>query len=351
MKSALPGAEIFYAMKANPNLQVMATLKNAGAKVDVVSRGEIRRALEAGFEPTDIVYSGVGKTEREINEALFLGIYQINVESIPELQRIASLVRAKSTKAAIALRLNPNIDINTHPYIATGLNENKFGMELIQLAEIESLLQLNSDCLSLVGISLHLGSQMMEFSGFREALRILNPIYKNLQAKFPTLQRFDIGGGLGVYYQGQHLRAEEALLAEYAQIVKEETANLNCQLQMEPGRWIVSHAGALLSQVQYVKVTSMKTFLVLDSGMNHLVRPALYEAYHEIYTVKKSSNAKMKVYDIVGPICESADIFAKGRSLPECKEGDFVVIADAGAYGYSMANTYNLQDLPGEICF
>lgn len=350
MKAAVPGAQIFYAMKANPNLEVMAALKGAGSKVDVVSRGEIQRALQAGFEPVDIVYSGVGKTEREINEALFLGIYQINVESIPELLRIAHLARKKSTTASIALRLNPNIDINTHPYIATGLTENKFGMELTQLGQIEKILKDYADCLQLVGISLHLGSQMLEFSGFREALQILVPIYKDLRGKFSSLERFDIGGGLGVYYDSVRTVEEEALLAEYAKIIKDETAGLDCQLQMEPGRWIVAHAGALLTQVQYVKETSMKTFLVLDSGMNHLVRPALYEAYHGIHPVIKNEGVPTRSYDVVGPICESADFFAKDRQMSECKQGDFLLIADAGAYGFSMANTYNLQDLPAEIC-
>jgi diaminopimelate decarboxylase len=350
MKAALPGVGIYYAMKANSNLDILRALKTEGAKIDVVSRGEIARALEAGFAPQDIVFSGVGKTVKDLERAIELSIHQINVESAPELLRIAEMAKEKNRKVAIALRLNPNISIDTHPYIATGLHENKFGIELSVLPEIQGILQRHQDQIELKALSLHLGSQMLEFSGLREALQILKKVYKDLQSQFPSLQRFDFGGGLGINYETTDLMQEQQDLNSYAKVVLAELSELKAELQTEPGRWIVAHAGVLLAQVQYVKETPYRTFLVLDSGMNHLIRPALYQAHHQIFSLRLRGSGQ-KVYDVVGPICESADFFAKERRLAECFQNDFLVIADAGAYGYSMANTYNLQDLPSEFSF
>lgn len=348
MKKALGTTRLFYAVKANPNVEVLQRLKKLGAGADVVSLGEIKRALESGFSVQDIVYSGVGKTRHEITEALKLGIYQINVESLPELERIGSIAKSMGKKASVALRLNPDIDIKTHPYIATGLKDNKFGMELSLIPELVKCLKAHEDSIELVGVSLHLGSMMMEFSGYKEALQILKKIYVDLQKQFPTLKRFDFGGGLGVFYDRLDLELEESLLRDYAKITLETLSDLNCELQSEPGRWLVGHCGALITQVQYIKKTSAKTFLVVDSGMNHLIRPSLYEADHLILPLVKSSE-NMKA-DVVGPICESSDFFAKDRTLGKVSEGDFVAVMDAGAYGYSMASIYNLQELPLEIC-
>ncbi|MFS4459704.1 diaminopimelate decarboxylase [Bdellovibrio sp. HCB2-146] len=348
MSEALKGVRLFYAMKANSHPQVLQKLKSMGAGADVVSLGEIKRALESGFGPEDIVYSGVGKTRFEIEEALRLGIYQINVESLPELERIGEMAAAKSMKASIALRLNPDIDIKTHPYIATGLKDNKFGMELSLIPALIACLQKYKSSLELVGVSLHLGSQMLEFAGYQEALLRLKNVYRDLQAQFPSLQRFDFGGGLGIFYDRQDLALEESLLQEYAQITLSTLTDLNASLQSEPGRWLMGHCGVLISQVQYIKKTSQKTFAIIDAGMNHLIRPSLYEAHHEIIPLVKKSGAM--VCDIVGPICESSDFFAKDRSITGVAEGDFVAVMDSGAYGYSMASQYNLQDLPLEIC-
>lgn len=350
MQQVLKKNKIFYAMKANSHLDVMRTLQKNGAGADVVSAGEIERALQSGFKPEDIVFSGVGKTEKEINRALELKIYQINVESMPEMQRIAKLAKAKEMKAQIALRLNPNIDIKTHPYIATGLHENKFGMELSALEQIQTLLQEHKDSLELVGLSLHLGSQMHNLSGFRDGLKLLKPVYLNLKQKFPTLQRFDVGGGLGIFYDEMNLEKENSLLAHYAEIIDHELKDLNCEIQSEPGRWLVGHAGVLLTQIQYVKDTPYRTFLVVDAGMNHLIRPSLYDAYHGIFPMKQDPKRAHKAYDVVGPICESSDFFAKDRKLQESKQDEFLVIADAGAYGFSMASHYNLKDEAKEIC-
>lgn len=348
MATALKSVRLFYAMKANSNPGVLQKLRSLGAGADVVSLGEIKRALEAGFQPGDIVYSGVGKTRHEISEALKLGILQINVESLPELERIGKIARELGKKTQVALRLNPDVDIKTHPYIATGLKDNKFGMELSLIPALTQVLKAYSDVIELAGVSLHLGSQMLEFSGYQEALQKLKRVYLDLKKDFPTLRRFDFGGGLGIFYDRADLEMEQSLLKEYAQITLETLGDLQCELQSEPGRWLVAHCGALLTQVQYIKETSAKTFVIVDAGMNHLIRPSLYEASHRIEPLIKKSEAM--VVDIVGPICESSDFFAKERSLPKVQEGDFLAILDSGAYGYSMASVYNLQELPLEIC-
>lgn len=350
MEKALKGVRIFYAMKANSNPEVLRCLQQAGAGAgaDVVSLGEIKRALENGFSAKDIVYSGVGKTSHEITEALKLEINQINVESLPELIRIGQIAETLGKRAAVALRLNPDIDINTHPYIATGLRDNKFGMELSLLPELIECLGKYSKSIELVGVSLHLGSQMLEFEGYKEALRKLKSAYISLQKEFPSLRKFDFGGGLGIFYDRFDLAKEELLLQEYAEITLSSLKELHCELQSEPGRWLVGHAGALITQVQYIKTTSQKKFVIVDAGMNHLIRPSLYEADHLIMPLEKKSREGL--VDIVGPICESSDFFAKDRIMGEVQEGDFLVVMDSGAYGYSMASVYNLQELPLEIC-
>jgi diaminopimelate decarboxylase len=348
LAEALAGVRLYFAVKANPNPQVLQCLKSAGAGADVVSLGEIKRALESGFLPEDIVYSGVGKTRHEITEALQLGVLQINVESLPELQRIGEIAEKLGKKAHVALRLNPDVSIQTHPYIATGLRDNKFGMELSMIPELTDCLKKHVNSLELVGVSLHLGSQMLEFSGYQEALTKLKASFLSLQKDFPTLRRFDFGGGLGVVYEKQDLELEGRLLKEYAGITKGVLGDLKCELQSEPGRWLVAHAGVLLTQVQYIKKTSAKTFVIVDSGMNHLIRPSLYEAEHQIMPLVQPS--KKITCDVVGPICESSDFFLKDYELGQVAEGDYLAVLDSGAYGYSMASTYNLQELPLEIC-
>lgn len=348
MQSELKGVRLFYAMKANSHPTILKLLKKLGAGIDVVSLGEIKRALEAGFESSDVVYSGVGKTKNEIINALELGIFQINVESFPELERISKISEQLNKKAQVSLRLNPDVDIKTHPYIATGLRDNKFGIEMHLLPDLIEFLKMKSKHIELVGVSLHLGSQMLEFDGFQEGLEKLKNAYLELKSHFSSVRRFDFGGGLGIFYEKQDATSEANILRSYAGIVKSSLQGLGAELQSEPGRWLVAHAGVLLSQVQYLKKTSQKTFLVLDTGMNHLIRPALYQSYHHVWALKQKTE-KMNV-DIVGPICESADFIGKEREICLLAEDDFVAIQDAGAYGFSMANTYNLQNLPQEIC-
>ena len=349
LQHLLPSTQIYYAMKANSHCEVIRRLHQMGAGIDVVSQGEIRRALECGVPPQQIVYSGVGKTEAEMTLALQVGIHQFNVESIPELRRLRDLCGRLKRHAEIALRLNPNIDIQTHPYIATGLRENKFGIELAALPEALALVRGPGNPLRLVGVSLHLGSQMIEFAGFRESLQLLKKVFLELRREFSSVERFDFGGGLGIIYENEDLISEKKILSDYAAIVATELGDLKCQLQTEPGRWLVAHSGVLLTQIQYVKPTSERTFLIVDSGMNHLLRPALYGAYHRILPVLTADDRQLMKYDIVGPICESSDFFARDRVLRECRPGEILAVLDVGAYGASMASTYNLQAPADEV--
>ncbi len=347
MKKALKKTRIYYAMKANSHPEVLKYIKSLGAGVDVVSLGEIQRVLECGFNVSDIVYSGVGKTKHEISEALRLGIFQINVESFPELQRIAQLAASLGKVAEVSLRLNPDVDIDTHPYIATGLRDNKFGVEISLLPDLIQFFRSNANNLKLVGISMHLGSQMFEFDGLSLALQKLKTAYLQLQSYFPSVQRFDFGGGLGILYDKQDLVSENQYLENYAEVIFNELSDIQAELQSEPGRWLIGHAGVLISQVQYIKKTSFKNFLIVDTGMNHLIRPALYNSYHHVWSLKERTQ-KMR-FEIVGPICESADFIGKNREICQLEADEFIVIQDAGAYGASMASTYNLQSLPREI--
>ncbi|MGZ3797933.1 MAG: diaminopimelate decarboxylase [Pseudobdellovibrionaceae bacterium] len=349
LQKALPGVQVYYAMKANSHPEVLRCLHELGSGADVVSGGEIRCASEAGFKPQQIIYSGVGKSHKEIRQSLTLQLAQINVESIAELRRIANIARELGQKASVVFRLNPDVDIETHPYIATGLHNNKFGMALTDLTELKEILYAHADFLDFRGVSLHLGSQMHNLSGFREALRLLRPVYEALQEEFSSVDTFDVGGGLGIFYETQELAAEEKLLADYAKIIFEELQGLKAKIQTEPGRWLVAHAGVLLTQVQYLKSTAKKNFLIVDTGMHHLLRPTLYGAHHRVWSLKEKNGEKKKKYDVVGPICESGDFIATDRDLAEVDEGDFLVIGDVGAYGFVMRSNYNLQDPPEEI--
>ncbi len=351
LQSPWPLAEIHYAMKANAHPEILRTLQKAGAGVDTVSGGEIQRALENGFKPNQVVFSGIGKTIAEIDYAIDQNVEQINVESLPELQRIADRAKLKNKKATVAFRVNPNVDIKTHPYIATGLHENKFGLEISAWPEIRDILKRNTDTLNFVGLSMHLGSMMLELDGFHEALKKYKTFFQEIRRDGFAISRFDIGGGLGINYQKQNLLEESELLGQYVEIVKSVTEGMDIELQLEPGRWIVAHGGVLISEIQYVKETPYKNFLILNTGMHHLIRPSLYEAYHGIYPMVYDQARKNKKYDVVGPICESSDFLAKDRYLQESRAGEFVVIADAGAYGARMASDYNLQKRPLEICF
>ncbi|MBK7963570.1 MAG: diaminopimelate decarboxylase [Bdellovibrionales bacterium] len=350
LKNALPHVSVHYALKANPSPEILKRLKSLGCRIDAVSGGEIQRAFECGFEPRDILFSGVAKTQKEIEFAVESQIHQINVESLSELKRIADICSKMKKKISVALRLNPDVEIQTHKYIATGLLENKFGLELAILPDLLNVLK-QSPWVVLSGVSLHLGSQMLEFSGLREGIRKTRACFDELRRQFPTCQRFDFGGGIGILYEEVNPARELQILADYALVIQQELADFvqeGIEIQAEPGRWLVAHAGILVCQVQYIKETAQKTFVITDSGMNHLIRPSLYEAYHWI-TPWVLRDSKTQIVDVVGPICESSDFFSRSRPLSLVKENDFLVIADCGAYGASMSSDYNLQARAKEI--
>lgn len=346
-------SKIFYAMKANSFPEILSLFKQLGSGIDVVSAGEIQRAVQCGFSGKDIIFSGVGKSKSEIEFAIDAELYQLNVESLPELHRVAEISLRKKKSIPIVLRMNPNVDVKTHPYIATGLSENKFGIEISLWPEIKSLLKLHPQ-LQLLGLSLHLGSQMLEFSGFAAALRWAKDFFLQMKREFPTVHRFDVGGGLGILYEKQDFPAEEKFLSDYVDVAQSELKDLlqdpSLEIQSEPGRWLVAHSGVLLTEIEYLKETPQKKFLIVNAGMHLLLRPALYQAYHRILPLHLNVGRPSKVYDVVGPICESSDFLAKNRQLPDCHAGEVLVIADVGAYGAAMSSNYNLQKKPFEIC-
>lgn len=352
MQGALKDVQLFYALKANSHPDILKVFKENGVGIDVVSGGEIQHAIKCGFSYQQLVYSGVGKTRKELELAIKNDIHQINVESIPELQRIGEIAKSLGKKANVVFRINPDISIQSHPYIATGLKDNKFGIDFGQLSEVIAMAKQHAVSIAVKGISLHLGSQMLDFSSLKDSLAKLKPLFMQLRKDFQECHRFDFGGGLGIHYEKQDLVSENDLLKKYADVVLSELGSLKkdipgIEIQSEPGRWLVGHCGVLISQVQYVKKTPHKEFVILDSGMNHLLRPSLYEAYHSIHSLKDSGS--LKKYDIVGPICESADFFGKDRELNEVKQDDFIVVRDCGAYAASMSSDYNLQERAFEV--
>lgn len=353
MQQAIQPVHLHYAMKANFHPEILRKIKALGGGVDTVSWGEIAHALQNGFLPNQIVFSGVGKTIWEVDQAIDTKIHQFNVESLSELKRLRDRCQLRQQKADVVLRINPNVSVDTHPYIATGLKDNKFGIGVDELAPVLEVLKSSSQFLQFVGLSSHLGSQIVEFSGIADALEIQKNLFCDLKRTFSGLKRFDIGGGVGIQYQDQDFDIEDQLLDNYGQVVRNIVAELEgkfpgeIEFQSEPGRFLVAHAGVLLCQVQYVKRTQHKTFVILDSGMNHLMRPSLYQAYHPILPLVQRSETEK--YDFVGPICESSDFFAKDRMCTRIEEGDFVAVGCVGAYGASMANNYNLHEMPEEI--
>ncbi len=350
MNNAFAGARhtIHYAMKANSNAAILRHLCALGAGVDTVSGGEIARALAAGVPADRIIFSGVAKTHQEIQRALTARIKQINVESPQELLRIADIARQLGMVANVAFRLNPNVNPKTHPYITTGFRDNKFGMDESFMPELSGILADSSKFLRLRGLTMHIGSLLFDLEVFREAIEKVIAVHDTFKAQGHALDRLDIGGGLGVDYDNADTAREFELIAEYGRMVIQATRGLDVELLTEPGRVLVARAGVLVGRVQYIKATAQKTFAILDTGMHHLIRPALYGATHRILPLIQGTGQQI-MYDIVGPICESSDFLAKGVSLPQLKQGDCIAIADAGAYGFAMASQYNSHELPAEI--
>ncbi|MCB9943797.1 MAG: diaminopimelate decarboxylase [Geminicoccaceae bacterium] len=332
-----------YALKANSNLAVIRTLARAGAGADTVSMGEIRRALAAGVEPEKIVFAGVAKTDDEIRFALQHEILQLNAESVPELRRISAIAASLGVTAPVALRVNPDIAAGTHEKISTGRRQDKFG---IVHDEVPAVLDLIGDLgnLRAVGLHLHIGSQITSVDPFEAAYARSIDLFVQMRAAGHPLSTLDLGGGFGVTYRDERPLDAEA----YAGLVRRLTRGLDCRLMFEPGRALVAEAGVLVSRVIYRKVTSDRQFLILDAGMNTLIRPAMYDAYHEIVPVVEHGDNRLPM-DVVGPICESSDVFGRGRLLPPLDSGDLVAFRSAGAYGAVMASDYNSRPSPAEV--
>ncbi len=333
-----------YAVKANSNIHILKLIKSMGGGADIVSGGELFRALKAGINPKRIVYAGVGKKDEEIRFALESGILMFNVESSSELERINTIAGEMNLKAPIALRINPHIDAKTHPYISTGLKKHKFGIPLEDAIE-NYILASKMKNIKIMGIHKHIGSQILEISPFVDALKSILSMVDELKKRNINIRYLDIGGGLGISY-----RAEEDSLYphELSRAIKPYLRNRDITLIIEPGRSIVGNAGVLLTKVLYIKDTGKKRFIIVDAGMNDLIRPSLYDAYHEIIPVKRH-NENGSVSDVVGPICESGDFLARGRKIPDVSPGEYLCVMSAGAYGFSMSSNYNSRPRPAEV--
>jgi diaminopimelate decarboxylase len=350
LQEALTGldATICFAVKANSNIAVIRTFGLLGAGADVVSEGEMRRALAAGIPPERIVFSGVGKTRAELRAALDLGILQINVESEPELRLLNDLATERGKKAVIGIRVNPDIDAHTHAKITTGRKENKFGIEWERAPSLLKEAQ-GMAGIKLASIAMHIGSQLTELTPFRAAFQRLRELALRMRQEGVSVERLDLGGGLGVPYD-QDSNEVPPLPAEYGQLIKEHFGDLGCALLLEPGRLLVGNAGTLIAQVLFIKHGGSRQFVICDAAMNDLVRPAMYDAHHDIRPVRQpATGAKYAPADVVGPVCETGDTFAKQRSLPPLHEGDLIAFATAGAYGATMASTYNSRPLVPEV--
>lgn len=341
-------ALVCYAVKANSNQAVIRTLATLGAGADVVSGGELQRALKAGVKAHKIVFSGVGKSDGEIRAALEAGIKQINVESVPEMERISTIATDMGVSAPVALRVNPDVDAGTHEKITTGRKENKFGIEWTNAHEVYAKAAALPG-IAVRGIAVHIGSQLLDLKPFRDAYVRAGDLVAMLRADGLPVETLDIGGGLGIPY-GDEDEAGSPDPEAYAEVIRETVGNLGVELVLEPGRMIAGNSGLLVTRVEYVKEGATKTFLIVDAGMNDLIRPTLYDAYHQIVTVAEPDKGGERVnVDIVGPICETGDTFAKNRSLPPVQAGDLLAVRTAGAYGAVQASTYNTRPLIPEV--
>ena len=337
-------ALIAFAVKANSNLSVLKTLADLGCGADTVSEGEIRRARAAGVPPERIVFSGVGKTRQEIDYALSIGVAELNVESEPELELIAEVAAARGVRAPVALRVNPDVAAGGHAKIATGKAENKFGVPYHEARRLYAKASNNAH-LKPVGVACHIGSQITDLEPFEAAFRRMRTLVEDLRLEGMTVERLDLGGGLGVPYFHQ---PEPPHPSAYAEMVQRVTRGLDVKLAFEPGRAIAANAGVLLSRVIHINVRPEgRRFLVVDAAMNDLIRPAMYDAFHDIRAV--IPREERATYDVVGPVCETGDTFAKNRDLPRFEAGDLAAFMSAGAYGGVMSSEYNTRPLAAEV--
>ena len=352
---------ICYAVKANSNHAIVKLLVRAGAGFDIVSGGELFRVLSAGGESDKCTFAGVGKSRDEIEYALEQGVCSFNVESESELEAIERIARAKSVRAPIALRVNPDVDAHTHQYISTGSHQNKFGIPIDQVMGIYERASRMSN-IAIVGVQMHIGSQITDAKPFASAIEKVLPLVRDLKSKY-NIQFFSIGGGMGIIYRralesgsgkwwhdhGPSSAGSAFSVRDYADAIVPPLRDLGLRILVEPGRFLVGNAGVLLTRVRYIKQTGAKKFAIVDAGMNDLIRAALYQSYHEILPVEEmKSETKIGKIDIVGPVCESGDFFALDREMPELQEGDLLAIMSAGAYGFTMASNYNSRPLPAE---
>jgi diaminopimelate decarboxylase len=339
-------ALVCYALKANSNQAVVKTLADRGAGADVVSAGELKRARAAGIPSEKIMFSGIGKTADELALAVDEGILCVNVESEPELALLSSIAVGKARTARISVRVNPDVDARTHRKIATGRSENKFGIPISRARDVYALAA-KLPGLQVTGVDMHIGSQITELTPFENAFALLTDFVQTLRTDGHGISHIDLGGGLGIAYRDEGEPPPDALV--YAGIVKRATRNLECTLVLEPGRIIVGNAGILVTRVIHLKRGETRTFVIVDAGMNDLIRPTLYEAHHDIRPVRVQQGGNRIPVDVVGPVCESGDFFALDRELAPAQAGDLLAIMSAGAYGAVQAGTYNTRPLIPEV--
>jgi len=365
LDSALAGTDhlICYAVKANSNRAILNLLSREGAGFDIVSGGELFRVLAAGGDPQKCTFAGVGKSQEEIEYALDQHVLSFNVESEAELAAIDRIARSKGVRAPVALRVNPDVDAETHRYISTGRSENKFGIALDRVADVyERAARMPN--IAIRGVQMHIGSQITEAAPFAEAIAKVTPLILQLKEMF-ALEFFSVGGGIGIVYEssfasgrGNWWNERDRVTAtttlpltihDYVAAILPLLRAIGLRVLLEPGRLLVGNAGVLLTCVRYLKQTEHKKFVIVDAGMNDLIRPALYQSYHEIVPVREPRDPAREPVDVVGPVCESADFFAQDRQLPATKEGDLLALMSAGAYGFVMASNYNSRPLPAEV--
>lgn len=348
MNDAFAGTDhlLCYAMKANSNQAVLKTMASLGAGMDVVSEGELRRALAVGVPARKIVFSGVGKTAREMAFALKEGIACFNVESEPELELLSQVAQRVSQRASVSIRVNPDVDAKTHAKITTGKADNKFGISYLRASEVYARAAALPN-IDVSGVDMHIGSQITELSPFEQAFKLMAELVAKLKSEGHNIRHLDLGGGLGVPYRGDNDIPPHP--DEYAQMVKRTLGHLNLKYLMEPGRMIVGNAGILVSRVIYIKENEGHTFVIQDAAMNDLIRPTLYDAYHEIVAVDEQRNEALIEADVVGPVCETGDYLAKKRRMPKLLQGDLLATMTAGAYGAVQSGTYNTRPLVPEV--
>ncbi|MEZ5930675.1 MAG: diaminopimelate decarboxylase [Alphaproteobacteria bacterium] len=347
LQSAFAGQRmtICYAIKANSNIAVIRTLASQGAGAEIVSGGELQKALKAGVPGDMIMFAGVAKSREEMALALDAGIAQFNVESVPELIALSEVAAARKATAPVAIRINPDVAADTHEKISTGRRQDKFGIAYEQAPEVYAMAASLAG-IDPVGVHLHIGSQIMSLAPFEAAYQRGADLVRDLRRQGIPIRRLDLGGGMGVRYRGDARLDVEA----YAELVRSITADLDVDLLLEPGRFLVAEAGAMIARVRYIKEGDERPFAILDAGMNDLLRPALYDAYHEILPLREpAADVELQATDVVGPICESSDIFARGRALPPLEAEDLVAFLGAGAYGAVMASDYNARPLAAEV--